>query len=279
MASIHKLALLLSLFIISIITAATCSSDEPCKSFMNFPNNAKYATCKDLPVLDSSLHWNYHQSSSRVDVAFKKSNAKDSSWIAWAVNPTSQGMAGSQAFIAFRNSSDATLRSYTSPITGYHTFLQQGSLSFPVYAVSASYHSNGDMIIFASFKLPEKQVHKHHHSPHGCIGITLICLASLQVLVAVFFRPKKDHKYRIFWNMFHYVVGYGTIGLAIWNVFKGIDIMEERKWRSVYLALVICLAVIAFVLELVTWILLCIKRKVNNHDEDQLDDDVDQRIP
>ncbi|MED6190515.1 hypothetical protein PIB30_106600, partial [Stylosanthes scabra] len=40
--------------------------------------------------------------------------------------------------------------------------------------------------------------HKHHHSPHGCIGITLICLASLQVLVAMFFRPKKDHKYRIF---------------------------------------------------------------------------------
>ncbi|MED6196732.1 hypothetical protein PIB30_050087 [Stylosanthes scabra] len=90
--------------------------------------------------------------------------------------------------------------------------------------------------------------------------------------------PKKDHKYRIFWNMFHYVIGYGTIGLGIWNVFKGIDIMEERRWKSLYVGMVIGFALFAFVCELVTWILLCLK-KVNNHDEDQLDDVVDQRIP
>ncbi|MED6214948.1 hypothetical protein PIB30_108400, partial [Stylosanthes scabra] len=195
-SSIHKLAWLLSLFIIVSITAATCS-DEQCKSFMNFPNNAKYATCKDLPVLDSSLHWNYHQSSSRVDVAFKKSNAKDSSWIAWAVNQTSQGMAGSQAFIAFRNSSDATLISYTSPITGYHTFLIQGSLSFPVYAISASYYSSGDMIIFASFKLPENTTvvnhvwQKGHVSKDGTLGVHSFSAPNLQSLGTIDFASGK----------------------------------------------------------------------------------------
>ncbi|KAL1369937.1 hypothetical protein HN51_000283 [Arachis hypogaea] len=385
MASSHKLAWLLSLLVLSI--TATC---EPCKSF-NFPNNVNYATCKDLGVLDSSLFWNYHQSSNRVDVAFKKANTTDSSWVAWAINPTSQGMVGSQAFLAFRNSSDATLKAYTSSVTSYDTLLEEGSLSFPVYSVSASY-SNGDMILFASFKLPENTTllnhvwqegpvsddgtlgmhslsgpniqsfgtidfvtgkvsetagnskiklrkvhgilngiswgilmpigailarylkvfdgrlgatwfhvhracqsmayiigiigfatgsymtrHNRHHSSHGCIGITLICLASLQVCVAMFLRPKKDHRHRIFWNIFHYVIGYLTIGLGIWNVFKGIDIMEARGWKSVYLGVIICLALIAIVLEVITWILLCIN-KLNTHSKDQADV-VDQQNP
>ncbi|KAJ6696737.1 hypothetical protein OIU85_003119 [Salix viminalis] len=68
----------------------------------------------DLPVLSSSLHWNYHPLSNRVDVAFMHTGVTDRRWIAWAVNPTSGGMIGSQAIVSFQRT-DGSLAVYTSP--------------------------------------------------------------------------------------------------------------------------------------------------------------------
>ena len=163
MASAQNL-LFVALFITFIIVPA---APQPCNSF-TFPNHVNYATCMDLPVLESSLHWNYHQSSSTVDVAFKKANAKDSSWIAWAINPTSMGMLGSQAFVTFRKS-DGTFKAYTSPITSYETMLEEGNLSFAVHSVSASY-SNGHMIIFASLRLPANTTLVNHVWQEGLVS-------------------------------------------------------------------------------------------------------------
>ncbi|XP_068497910.1 cytochrome b561 and DOMON domain-containing protein At5g47530-like [Phaseolus vulgaris] len=75
-------------FLIAIIVPIT---SLPCNPY-RFSTNIKYAACEDLPVLESSLYWNYHPSSGVVDVAFNKANAKDSSWVAWAINPSSKGM-------------------------------------------------------------------------------------------------------------------------------------------------------------------------------------------
>ncbi|GAU12590.1 hypothetical protein TSUD_132000 [Trifolium subterraneum] len=66
------------------------TTSKPCNTY-TFPNDLNYATCNDLPVLESSLHWNYYPKTNKVDIAFKKNNAKDSSWIAWAINPDSKG--------------------------------------------------------------------------------------------------------------------------------------------------------------------------------------------
>jgi len=104
-----------------------------------------------------------------------------------------------------------------------------------------------------------------HHTPHRCIGITLICLAFTQVFVALCLRPKKDHKYRIFWNIFHYIVGYATIALAIWNVLKGFDILNAHSvWKKSYLGIIISLGIIAVILEVITWIWICHKKKTSN---------------
>jgi len=81
-----------------------------------------YAACEDFPVLESSLHWNCHPVSRVVNVAFNKANAKDSSWVAWAINPTSKGMLGSQSFVIVHKS-NATIKAYTLPITSYATML------------------------------------------------------------------------------------------------------------------------------------------------------------
>lgn len=165
MAWIRNLLLFLALFT-AIFVPAT-ATQQPCSSY-TFPNHVNYAACKDLPVLESSLHWNYHPSSSTVDVAFKKANAKDSSWIAWAINPTSKGMVGSQALVAFRRS-DGTLKAYTSPITSYATQLQEGNLSFPVHSVWATY-TNGHMIIFATLQLPANSTLVNHVWQEGLVS-------------------------------------------------------------------------------------------------------------
>ncbi|XP_028768359.1 cytochrome b561 and DOMON domain-containing protein At5g47530-like [Neltuma alba] len=52
------------------------------------------------------------------------------------------------------------------------------------------------------------------YDTHRAVGITIFCLGTLQVF-ALFLRPKKDHKYRIFWNFYHYLVGYATIILCV----------------------------------------------------------------
>jgi len=76
-----------------------------------------------------------------------------------------------------------------------------------------------------------------HNTPHRCVGITLMILALAQVCVAVFLRPNKDHKYRIWWNNFYFLVGYTTIVLAICNVFKGFDILGGKYHVENYLCL------------------------------------------
>jgi hypothetical protein len=121
-----------------------------------------------LHVLESSLHWNYYPEISKVDIAFKKNNAKDSSWIAWAINPTSKGMIGSQALIGYRRS-DGCFKAYTSSITSYETRLQEDNLSFPVYNVSGMY-INGSMIVFASLELPTNVSLVNHVWQEGLVS-------------------------------------------------------------------------------------------------------------
>ncbi|KAF7815957.1 cytochrome b561 and DOMON domain-containing protein [Senna tora] len=275
--------------------------------FVQVSNNVKFSACNDLPVLDSSIHWNYHYASNSIDVAFKKNNANPNAWIAWAINPTSTGMVGSQAFVAFRKS-DGAITAYTSPVNSYGTRLEEGKLSFQVDAVSASFQKDA-IILFATFRLAENSSRVNHvwqegsvsdnvplihalsasnvksfgqldfisgkvsddpHSHnsriligrvHGILngigwGILMpigVMLArylkafnnvspmwfhlhrALQILAyfigtaaqnlpCCILRPNKDHKNRIFWNIFHYIVGYG--------------IMYYRDARSCYLGLV-----------------------------------------
>lgn len=74
-------------------------------------------------------------------------------------------------------------------------------------------------------------------------------------------RPKPDHKYRIYWNVYHYAVGYAVISLSIANIFEGFDILDpEKKWKRAYIGVLIFLGVTALVLEAFTWFVV-IKRK------------------
>ncbi|PIA36449.1 hypothetical protein AQUCO_03400374v1 [Aquilegia coerulea] len=101
------------------------------------------------------------------------------------------------------------------------------------------------------------------HAAHGNIGIVLFSFATLQVFLG-FFRLDKDHKYRVYWNIYHHGVGYMIAVLGIVNVFKGLDILDpEGKWRIAYIVVLGVLGGIALMLETITWIVV-LKRKYNS---------------
>lgn len=70
----------------------------------------------------------------------------------------------------------------------------------------------------------------------------------------MFLRPKPEHKYRVYWNIYHHTIGYSVIILAVVNVFKGLDILSpEKHWRNSYTAIIVVLGIVAAVLEAFTW--------------------------
>lgn len=77
-------------------------------------------------------------------------------------------------------------------------------------------------------------------------------------------RPSKDNKYRFYWNIYHYLIGYTVIVLGIVNVFKGLKILSiDHKWTVGYIIAICILGGIALFLEVVTW-LIVLKRKSEN---------------
>lgn len=102
---------------------------------------------------------------------------------------------------------------------------------------------------------------------HRNIGITLFCLGTLQIF-ALLLRPKPDHKYRLYWNIYHHVTGYTVIILSIINVFEGFDALNGQKnWKRAYIGVIICLGAIAVLLEAITWFIVIKRKKTSVSDK------------
>eukprot|EP01018_Ginkgo_biloba_P010963 Gb_30568 [translate_table: standard] len=90
---------------------------------------------------------------------------------------------------------------------------------------------------------------------HRAIGIVLFAFGTLQVL-ALLARPKKEHKFRKYWNVYHHTIGYTIIVLSVVNIFKGFDMLRpDSKWKHAYIAVIASLGGIAVFLEIVSWII------------------------
>lgn len=132
------------LLLISPSHALKCTSQT-------FKNNKKYANCTDLPYLDAFLHWTYTSSDSSLSIAYIAPPAKSAGWVAWAINPTSMGMAGSQALLTFKQP-DGSMTVNTYNISSYSSVVKS-KIAFDVSDTSADY-SDGVMRIFAMLTLP-----------------------------------------------------------------------------------------------------------------------------
>ncbi|VAI08830.1 unnamed protein product [Triticum turgidum subsp. durum] len=101
------------------------------------------------------------------------------------------------------------------------------------------------------------------YTTHRNIGIAIFCLATLQVF-ALFLRPDKKNKYRVYWNAYHHSVGYSVIVLAAVNIFKGLNILKPvTGWKTSYIVILATLAGVALVLEAITWAIVLRRRKRN----------------
>lgn len=316
-----------------------------------------------------------------ADIAFRKTGASTTNWIAWALNPTRQGMAGSQALVAYRHS-NGTVIVYTTQVDASGS-MQPASLSFGVPNISAEY-TGGDMIIFATLQLSASLVTTNQvwqegplsggspgrhpttgqniqsvgtvnfvsgtatstgggtsskarkrnvhgvlnavswgilmpvgiiiarylkvfksagpawfylhaicqtsgyavgvagwatgiklgsdspgitYNTHRKLGITIFALGTLQVL-ALLLRPKPDHKYRLYWNIYHHTIGYTTVILSIVNIFEGFEALDrEKNWKKAYIGVLIFLGSVAVVLEAVTWLIVIKRKKTASSDK------------
>ncbi|KAI4363758.1 hypothetical protein MLD38_019933 [Melastoma candidum] len=142
--------LLLTFSFSSLVSISHSQAPSSCSGY-SFPDGNSYASCIDLPVLGSFLHWNFTPSTSTADVAFRRPSTAPSQWISWAVNPSGGAMVGSQSLVAYLTSS-GSVYAYTSSVDSVNTDLHEGNLSFPVPILSGSYR-NDEMTIFARLQL------------------------------------------------------------------------------------------------------------------------------
>ncbi|XP_021273871.1 auxin-induced in root cultures protein 12 [Herrania umbratica] len=121
-------------------------------STLKLPGGKKqYSNCTELPTLNSTLHFTYDATNSSLSIAFSASPANPNGWIAWAINPTATGMAGSQALIAFKNNGSMVVKTYN--ISSYSSIVE-GKLSFDVWDLEAGAGNDGKMVIYSSLKVP-----------------------------------------------------------------------------------------------------------------------------
>ncbi|CAA0812529.1 Cytochrome b561 and DOMON domain-containing protein [Striga hermonthica] len=104
------------------------------------------------------------------------------------------------------------------------------------------------------------------HTVHRNIGIAIFALATLQAS-AILFRPKPDHKYRFYWNVYHYLIGYTVIVLGIVNIFKGLEILDpQKKWKQAYTFFLIAFGIVAFFLEALKYFVVAMRKKNQQRD-------------
>ncbi|XP_050207653.1 auxin-induced in root cultures protein 12-like [Mercurialis annua] len=137
--------ILSSALLISPSVSLTCNKQK-------FKSNKLFANCTDLPVLNSFLHFTYNNANSSLSIAFVAPPAKLDGWVAWAINPTSTGMIGSQALLSFK-SNDGLLIVKTFNISS-HDPPQESKLSFDVWDIGAESYE-GNIVIFATVKVPK----------------------------------------------------------------------------------------------------------------------------
>ncbi|KAG6419653.1 hypothetical protein SASPL_121875 [Salvia splendens] len=146
MASLFLLLLNLMLNNFAATNSLSSSSSLSCHNHI-FSSNRVFTSCTHLPSLEAHLHWNYTPSLARVSIAYRAKQVPKG-WIAWAINPTSSGMVGSQALVAFRTS-NGTMRVYTTAIASYNPSMLPAQISLPVSNISTEYVGN-EMIIYAA---------------------------------------------------------------------------------------------------------------------------------
>lgn len=82
--------------LISPCVSQTCKSET-------FSSGQTYPHCLDLPQLKAFLHYSYDEQNTTLVVVFLAPSSKPGGWVAWALNPQANGMAGAQTLVAYKD--------------------------------------------------------------------------------------------------------------------------------------------------------------------------------
>lgn len=135
----------------ALLLSPAVSQSSSCSS-QTFSGKNSYPHCLELPNLKAFLHYSYDAANTTLAVVFSAPPSKPGGWIAWAINPKSTGMAGSQALVASKDSTTGVASVTTLNIVSYSSLLP-GKLSFDVWDVKAE-EAAGALRIFAKVKVP-----------------------------------------------------------------------------------------------------------------------------
>ncbi|KAG4192283.1 hypothetical protein ERO13_A07G147900v2 [Gossypium hirsutum] len=140
------------LTLISPSHSIDCSSLKLPGGIRHYSNCTELPTlnCTELPTLNCTLHFTYNATNSSLFIAFSAAPSNADGWIAWAVNPTDTGMAGSQALLAFKNKGSIVVKTYN--ISSYRSIVE-GKLSFDVWDLEAEATNDGKMVVYGSLKV------------------------------------------------------------------------------------------------------------------------------
>ncbi|XP_037457987.1 cytochrome b561 and DOMON domain-containing protein At4g12980-like [Triticum urartu] len=343
-----------------------------------FSKNRVYAACTDLPTLGASVHWTYDPAASSLSVAFVAAPPSSGGWVAWGLNPSGDGMSGTQALVASPTGSGGAYGVQTFDIQGT-SLGSPGPIAYKTSDLAAEVGADGRVQMFGKLALQNGTgevnqvwqvgpasggsigIHamaaanmgakgklnlvtgattavsggsilrkKNTHgilnavswgillpmggivarylktfksadpawfylhvacqligyavgvsgwatgihlgnlskgitySLHRNIGIAVFALGTVQIF-ALFLRPKKDHKLRVYWNVYHHSVGYTIIILGIVNIFKGMSILDvAQKWKTGYIIAIGILGGVAVALEVITWAIVLKRRKTED---------------
>lgn len=126
------------------------SESQTCSQ--NFTNKV-FSNCNALTYLSAYLHWTYTASNSTLSMAFSAKPTQADGWVAWAINPSSPKMLGSQTLLAYKSNGNTTVKTYN--ITSYDVPSSGTKLLYEVSDLTAQ-EVGGTITIFAKWKLPDK---------------------------------------------------------------------------------------------------------------------------
>ncbi|CAM0911923.1 unnamed protein product [Alopecurus aequalis] len=143
----------IALLVLVLASARAASAAGACAA-EKFPAGRMYTTCEDLPQLGAALHWTYDESKSSLSLAFVASPAGPNGWVAWALNPTGEGMAGAQALVALKGSSGGAPSVKTYNITGYVPLGKASTpIAYPATDLAADSGSGGKIRLYGKLQL------------------------------------------------------------------------------------------------------------------------------
>ncbi|XBI70042.1 cytochrome b561 and DOMON domain-containing protein At5g47530-like [Triticum dicoccoides] len=135
-----------------LLSAAGATGQQKGCGNATFPAGRSFERCNTLPVLGASLHWTYHAANGTAELAFRATSGS-ARWVAWGINPSGAGMAGSNVFVASQGGSGA-VSVLTTILRSTAPALDNTTLQFDVPVPPTAEYAAGAYTIYATVALP-----------------------------------------------------------------------------------------------------------------------------